>query len=137
MANMGDHPECHLEFLKVFNGDKMTSIAVLNVYQNATKLFGLRHSLVFKSPLFNNVIFPNSGGHLGCSPYSVCLLALISMIQLSNTSELIFKSLSKYDYFHGNYCFPYTGSHLGRHLEFLKLLNGGIVNVEDLSFPNM
>ena len=27
----GNHPECHLEFLKVFNGDKMTSIGVLNV----------------------------------------------------------------------------------------------------------
>ena len=24
----GNHPECHLEFLKMFNGDKMTSIGV-------------------------------------------------------------------------------------------------------------
>ena len=77
---MGNHPECHLEFLKVFNGDKMTSIGVLNVLiKNATKLFGLRNSLVLKSSLFNNVIFLNSGDHLGCSSYIVCFLALISM----------------------------------------------------------
>ena len=75
----GNHPECHLEFLKVFNGNEMTSIGVLNVNKNATKLFGLRNSLVLKSPLFNNVIFLNSGGHLGCSPHIVCFLALISM----------------------------------------------------------
>ena len=76
----GNHPECHLEFLKVFNCDKMTSIGVLNVLiKNATKLFGLRNSLVLKSPLFNNVIFLNSGGHLGCPPYIVFFLALISM----------------------------------------------------------
>ena len=55
--HMGNHPECHLEFLKVFNGDKMTSIRVLDVNKNATKLFGLRNSLVLKSPPLNNVIF--------------------------------------------------------------------------------
>ena len=48
----------------------------------------------------------------------------VKLIQLSNTSDPVFKSVSKYDYFHGNYCFQYTGNHLGRHLEFLKLLNG-------------
>ena len=54
---MGNHPECHLEFLKVFNGNKMTSIGVLNVNKIATKLFVLRNSLVLKSPHSNNVIF--------------------------------------------------------------------------------
>ena len=48
----------------------------------------------------------------------------VHLIQLSNTSNSIFKNISKFDYFNGNYCFPYTSSHLGRHLEFLKLLNG-------------
>ena len=78
---MGNHPECHLEFLKVFNGDKNDDIhwSLKCFNQNATKLFGLRNSLVLKSPLFSNVIFLNSGGHLGCSPYINSFLALISM----------------------------------------------------------
>ena len=75
----GNHPECHLEFLKVFKCDKMISIGVLNVNKNAIKLSGLRNSLVLKSPLFNNVIFLNCGGHLGCSLYIFCFLALFSM----------------------------------------------------------
>ena len=57
-----------------------------------------------------------------------CLLSCanfnVQLIQFSNTSNPKFRSLSKYDNFQGNYCFPYTGSHLGRHLEYLKLLNG-------------
>ena len=48
----------------------------------------------------------------------------VQLIQSSKTSDPISKSLSKHDYFHGNSCFPYTGSHIGRHLEFLKLFNG-------------
>ena len=53
-----------------------------------------------------------------------CAIFNVQLIQLSNTSDPIFESLSKYDHFHGNYCFTYTGSHFGRHLDFLKLLNG-------------
>ena len=53
-----------------------------------------------------------------------CANFYVQLILLSNTSDFIFKSLSKYDYSHVNCNFPYTGSHLGRHLEFLKLLNG-------------
>ena len=52
-----------------------------------------------------------------------CANFYVQLIVLSNTSDLIFKSLSKYDYSHVNCFFPYTGSHLGRHLEYLKLLN--------------
>ena len=72
-----------------------------------------------------------------------CANFYVQLILLSNTSDLIFKSLSKYVYSHVNCCFPYTGSHLGRHLEYLKLLNDDkmspalILNVEDLTFPNM
>ena len=39
------HVGCHLEFLKLFNGDEMSSIGFFNGNKNATKLFGLRNSL--------------------------------------------------------------------------------------------
>ena len=122
---MGNHLECYLEFLKVFNGDKMASIGVLHVIKNPTKLFGLRNSLVLKSPLFNNVIFlyiwrPSWMLPIFC--LFSCAYFKIQLIQLSNTSDP--KRLPKYDYFPRNCCFPYTGSHLGRHVEFLNLLNG-------------
>ena len=74
------HLECHLElnFLRLLNGDIMSSTGSINLNKIATKLFGLK-VLIFECTALKYCVFLNIGNHLGCCPYIVYFTALISM----------------------------------------------------------